>query len=71
MVLIGVVLLSPFQVQRQLSASEAKRQYGENPTVCIDSSSRRAAVAYRAAWYEDRCAFDLVRSRCQSRTNRG
>lgn len=71
MVLIGVVLLSPFQVQRQLSASEAKRQYGENPTVCIDSSSRQAAVSHRAAWYDDGSELDLVRSRCQSRTNRG
>jgi hypothetical protein len=41
--LIGVVLLSPVQAQKKLSASEAKNHFGENATVCGEVVSTRYA----------------------------
>jgi len=40
--LIGVVLLSPVQAQKKLSASEAKEHFGETATVCGAVSTRYA-----------------------------
>jgi hypothetical protein len=41
--LIGVVLLSPVQAQKKLSASEAKEHLGETATVCGPVVSTRYA----------------------------
>lgn len=43
LVLIGVVLLSPAQAQKKLTASEAKEHYGETTTVCGEVVSTRYA----------------------------
>jgi micrococcal nuclease len=43
LLLIAIVLLSPVQAQKKLSASEAKEHYGENATVCGDVVSTRYA----------------------------
>lgn len=40
---IGVVLLSPVQAQKKLTASEAKEHFGETATVCGDVVSTRYA----------------------------
>jgi DNA/RNA endonuclease YhcR with UshA esterase domain len=42
-VLIGIVLLSPVQAQKKLTASEAKEHFGENATVCGEVVSARYA----------------------------
>jgi hypothetical protein len=41
--LIGIVLLSPVQAQKKLTASEAKEHFGETATVCGDVVSTRYA----------------------------
>lgn len=41
--LVVVVLFSPVQAQKKLTASEAKEHYGENATVCGDVASTRYA----------------------------
>lgn len=41
--IIGVVLLSPIQAQKKLTASEAKEHYGETATVCGGVVSTRYA----------------------------
>jgi micrococcal nuclease len=41
--LIGIVLLSPVQAQKKLTATEAKEHIGDNATVCGDVVSARYA----------------------------
>jgi hypothetical protein len=43
--LIGIVLLTPVQAQKKLSASDAKEHFGENATVCGDVVSTRYAAS--------------------------
>jgi hypothetical protein len=43
LLLIGIVLLSPVQAQKKLSAAEAKEHFGENATVCGQVVSTRYA----------------------------
>ena len=43
--LLGMVLLTPLQAQKKLSASDAKEHFGENATVCGDVVSTRYAAS--------------------------
>jgi hypothetical protein len=43
--LIGIILLSPAQAQKKLSASEAKEHFGESATVCGNVVSARYAAS--------------------------
>jgi DNA/RNA endonuclease YhcR with UshA esterase domain len=46
--LVAVVLLSPIQAQKKLTASEAKEHYGENATVCGGVVSARYAESSKS-----------------------